>query len=261
MYEYAKKDDCCDRIYYIRFLLCRLFKYICCRYQYDMRKNLALIIGILASIQWSAAQTWSFDLSFGAAANVPMPLSIHQQGYPDIKLNAHYYTEPFTAPVYWDWRFARWKDNRGWEFEAINHKLYLENKPDEVQQFSISHGLNLLYINRQYINNFCTFKIGAGIALTHPENRVRMMVNDQGKDPFGGYHVSGPAINLAAGRRFYLMRGFYVNVETKTTFCYARIPVALGHADVFSFAFHLSAGLGYDFIQRYTKLSCCSNPQ
>jgi len=85
-----------------------------------------LLFLILNNHSAYAQATWSFDLNGGAAGNIPMSLTIKQQDYPDISLTAKYYTEPFTLPVYWDWRFSRWKNERGWEFESIHHKLYLK---------------------------------------------------------------------------------------------------------------------------------------
>ena len=68
---------------------------------------------------------WSFELYGGEVYNVPMPQTISQDGYPDVKHTARYNTEPFTLPVYWDMRLGRWQSNKMWEVEIIHHKLYL----------------------------------------------------------------------------------------------------------------------------------------
>lgn len=212
---------------------------------------LSLFILFMATNTLIAQSTWSFDLNFGAATNIPLPLKIKQQGYPDIKLNANYYSEPFTSPVYWDWRFSKSKNERSWEFEAIHHKLFLKNKPDEVQQFSISHGFNLLFINRGFKHKWLNLKAGAGIVLSHPENCIRKQAYNENKGLFElGYHISGPAINFAIGKHFRLSKRFFINTEAKTTYAFAQIPISNGHANVNNWAFHFAVGLGFDFIKK-----------
>lgn len=88
---------------------------------------------IFAQAATYAQSRWSFELHGGEVYNVPMPLTISQDGYPDVKLTARYNTEPFRLPVYWNMRLARWQSNKMWEVEVIHHKLYLENRTSEIQ--------------------------------------------------------------------------------------------------------------------------------
>ena len=89
---------------------------------------------------------WEAQFKAGLVQNFKSPLLIKQDGFEDIKLNAKYYSEPLIFPIYGAIQISRWADNKLWELETLHHKLYLENKPDNVQQFSISHGFNLVSI-------------------------------------------------------------------------------------------------------------------
>ena len=216
-----------------------------------MKKIILIIFFIVYTLTGANAQSrWSFELHGGEVYNLPMPLKISQHGYPDIKLSARYFTEPFTLPVYWDIRLGRWENEKLWEFEVIHHKLYLENTTSDVQKFNISHGFNMININKGIeIKNF-RFRAGAGIVLAHPESKIRGLEFGSTGDDFDlGYFISGPVLNLSISRPYYVGNRFYLNAEAKTTIAYSNIKVAQGNADVYHIAFHLILGLGFDFIK------------
>jgi len=122
--------------------------------------------------------------------------------------------------------------------------------PDDVQRFSISHGFNFVFVNRGIRYKGLNLKAGAGIVLAHPENTVRNQQLNQKTGLFKwGYCITGPATNLAIGKHFRLNKRVFINTEAKTTYAFAHIPVSNGHANVNNWAFHLAAGLGFDFIK------------
>jgi len=201
-----------------------------------------------------AQSRWSFELHGGEVYNVPMPLTIKQQGYPDLKLTARYFTEPLTLPVYWDMRFSRWLGRKSWEFELIHHKLYLNNTTAEVQKFNISHGFNMLMVNRGFAKKTFRYRTGLGVVLAHPESNIRGKEFGNSSDSRDmGYYLSGPVLNLAISKTIRLSSRFYLNAEAKTTFAYSRIKIAEGHADVYNLAFHLILGIGVDLIKPKEK--------
>lgn len=219
-------------------------------------KHLIFIVSIAVFLPFvTFAQTrWSFELHGGQVYNLPMPLLVKQQGYPDLKLTARYFTEPLTLPVYWDMRFSRWQNLKSWEFEVIHHKLYLDNTTPEVQKFNISHGFNMLMVNRGFDKKTFRYRAGAGVVLAHPESNIRgKEFGDTGDDWDLGYYLSGPVLNLAISKPIRLSGRFYLNAEAKTTFAYAHIKVAEGHADVYNLAFHLILGIGVDLIKPKEK--------
>jgi hypothetical protein len=156
-------------------------------------------------------------------------------------------------PVYWNLRLSRWQNGKSWELEAIHHKLYLHNTTPEVQKFNISHGFNILTVNRGFDRDGFQLRAGAGVVLAHPESTVR------GKD-FGsstdrshkGYYVSGPVVDLAISRPYYLSYRFFIDAEAKTTLAYTLVKIAEGQAKVYNIAFHLVLGMGYDLRKQTT---------
>lgn len=203
----------------------------------------------------SQAQTrWSFEVHGGQVYNLPMPLSVKQSGFPDIRLNARYDTEGFTLPVYWDMRLGRWQNMRLWEIELIHHKLYLDNTTPEIQKFNISHGYNILMVNRGLEKNKFRYRAGAGVVLAHPESIIRGKEFGNSTDDWDtGYYLTGPVFNLAISRPIHLGSRFYINPEVKTTLAYSYIRISQGHANVYNLAFHLILGFGVDFIKPKEK--------
>lgn len=211
--------------------------------------SIVLFFLILSLSALYAQSSWSFEAHGGEVYNLPMPLTINQQGYSDIKLTASYHTEALTLPVYWDVRLSRWQKDQSWEFEVTHHKLYLNNTSAEVQKFNISHGFNMLLVNHGFDKKTFHYRAGAGIVLAHPESNIRGKKYGDSVDDFDlRYYITGPIVNFAIGKHYRLNNRFYINAEAKTTFAYAQIKVAEGNAEVYNIAFHLILGVGFDFV-------------
>lgn len=220
--------------------------------------NVCLLIGVVSMLFCvkGLAQNpkWSFELQGGVPYNIPMPLTIKQNNEPTIRLNARYSSEPFVSPGYYNWRLGHWKNGKSWEFEFIHHKLYLDNKPPEVQEFSISHGYNIVVVNRAFEKMAFEkipfiIRIGAGVVLAHPEITVRGEALSQDGGLFGwGYYISGPVLNIVVAKRFYIIEQWFVNTELKFNPSYARVPVAGGHAKFWNMPITFAFGMGIDFL-------------
>ena len=204
----------------------------------------------------SIAQTagWSFELHGGLPYNIPAPLIIKQKNEKTLHFNARYRSEPINSPYYWVWRISRFQNNKSWEFEAIHHKLYLDNMPPEVQKFSISHGYNIFTINPSF--NKLAFqkhsfilRLGAGVVLSHPENIIRNKDLYPNGGLFGlGYYFTGPVLNISVGKRFYINNRLFVNSEIKFSPSVSWVPIVDGHAIVWNLPVTFVLGLGIDFI-------------
>ena len=209
------------------------------------------LLGFLAQGQKAS---WSFELMGGLPYNLPTSLTIKQQGEPSLRLNARYSSEPFVSPGYYIYRVTRWQENSSWELEFIHHKLYLDNRPDEVTFFHISHGYNMLMVNRAYKKpifekHSFLFRLGAGIVIAHPENMVRgMALDESGGIGSSGYYISGPVLNVAVAKRFYLVKRLFIITELKFNPSVSWVPVADGRATVWNMPFTFAFGMGFDFI-------------
>jgi hypothetical protein len=192
---------------------------------------------------------WSFEYHFGGTYNFELPLTIVQAGYPDIYIKrAIYETEPFTSPHYWNWRFTKRFETWGLSFEAIHHKIYLKNKPAEVERFGISHGYNMLILS--YIKQYPWFNLcfGGGTVLAHPESTVRGMKWPEGPGfDLYGYELGGYVLNFGIAHQVRIYKRFYVSTEAKLTFSQVEVPIVDGHANVNSLALQLIFGPGIDF--------------
>lgn len=212
------------------------------------------IILVIFNSYLASSQEVSFEFHGGWATNTKSPLIIKQKGFKDIYLIAKYYSEPFVSPIYWLWRFTFLKNkNNAWSFEAVHHKLYLKNSHPDIQRFGISHGLNLLIINKVFITNKrFHFNIGAGTVLAHPESTIRNMpLQEHGKGILGlGYYLSGIVLNISAGKYFYLTKKFYLHFEARFNPSYSVVPIYNGKSLVPNFAFQIIGGLGYVFLNK-----------
>jgi hypothetical protein len=220
-----------------------------------MKTHLIFIFFIFFLFENSNAQRaqWSFEFHGGLPYNIPSPLIIKQQNENVLRLNAKYYSEPMISPYYWVWRVSRFKDDKSWEFEAIHHKIYLKNTPPEVESFGISHGYNILTVNRSYSKTaFSKFsyilRLGAGVVLAHPENNIRDKRLSTENSAFGwGYYFSGPVLNVSVAKRFYLAKYLFANFELKFNPSVSKVPIADGHAIVWNLPLAFAFGLGVDF--------------
>lgn len=209
----------------------------------------ALMVGLLGGTASGAQDRWSFELQFGVVHSIDLPLTFYQDGYPEIRIDkADYYCEPLNDPPYWDWRFSRWKNNKSIELEAVHHKFYLRNLVPGVDRFGISHGFNMVFINRGWQWGPYIFRAGIGSALVHPESSIRGMAYPLGPGfDFPGYRVRGVNINLTGSRQFRISKTFFVNAEAKVHAAVANVPIINGHARVNILALQLILGPGVNW--------------
>ena len=199
---------------------------------------------LLAVLQSSFAAQWTVEGFLGTAWSLPTPLSIHQVGEERIYLTARYSTKPLKESPYYAWRIAKWRGSRAWEIELVHHKIYLNNPPDVVQHFEISHGYNLITINRSWPWRGFICRVGAGMVVTHPETTIRgkRLPWSKGLD---GFYISGPTAQFGLQKKFSVWGGLFAVLEGKFTASYAVAPVQDGNAYVPNVALHALFGLGY----------------
>lgn len=214
-----------------------------------MHKRLMLILTILLIFCSASFAEWTFQIGTGSAYSFKSPLLIEQDGEEDIHVNAEYETKALaTQAWYYDMRLGYWEDGHAWEIETLHHKLYLKNKPDDVQHFAISHGYNLNTLNYAFLWKGVILRAGLGFVMTHPETTIRNKENED-DGGFNGFYLSGVTSQIAIEKRYNLpfYEKVFISVEGKLTASYAKIPVADGHATVPNQALHGILSIGYRF--------------
>lgn len=192
---------------------------------------------------------YSLEGGLGVNYNLPTHLTIYQQFKPDLDFLAHYDSRTLRNPFYYDLRFGSWSDCKAWELETIHHKIYLQNCPREVGNFSISHGYNLFYVNRAIFWHGLYWRLGGGFVLAHPESTVRGLQFNEKGGTFNnnGYYLAGASGQFSIAKRFYFKQKFFVETEGRITASSVQVNIAQGDAVVPNIAAHFNLGLGYDF--------------
>lgn len=199
------------------------------------------LLVLLKPIPGLSDSLWSIELGTGTAHSFSTTLEIQQTSEPEIRTDADYATRPWKDAPYYNWRVSYRKEKSAWEVELLHHKLYLENEPPQVQHFEVSHGYNMLFVNHLWKLRYFDFRAGAGPVISHTESVIRNLALET------GYDLSGFAGQIGAGKRVYLSKRFFLNLETKLTFSNANVSVAEGDASVPNIAIHGLFGIGYDF--------------
>jgi hypothetical protein len=202
---------------------------------------------LLAALAAGPADGFRVQLFAGASTSFGSTLTVRQDASPPLTIDADWAGRPLEGPIYYAVRLSRWSGGRGISLSLIHHKLYLENPTAEVPSFSVSHGYNLLTLERGWLVGGFALEAGAGLVIAHPESTVGGRTWPQDGGLGGGYYATGPSLAAAASRRFALSPRLEVAVEGRFTASWARVPVAGGEATVNDRAVHLLLGLGWRF--------------
>jgi hypothetical protein len=180
----------------------------------------------------------------GSAASLPLPITISQQGQPDLHFTAHWATEPTRPTIYYAWRIGYWRGNRGWRLDHTHHKIYLTNLPPEVSEFRITNGFNIVTLSRAFRSDHLTYSLGAGPVIAYPYSTVRGQEyrHDQG---LNGYVLAGGSIMAMATREIPLVSRLVLSLDGRLSASYASVPIRDGRGRLPNVALHFHAGLGW----------------
>ena len=215
-------------------------------YHHDMR-GIALLVTITLGLGSAAGAqvAWRIEGALGAGHSFGSTLKIEQSGAPPIEIDAAWEGRSFESPLYYAWRVSRDSGPRAWAVRFIHLKAYLENTTPEVERFSVSHGYNLLTLERGFERKGFWLWIGAGIVIGHPESTVRGLTRTENEGgPFGGgYVIRGPTLAVAASRRLAFGGRVGFVAEGRFAWSRARVPIAEGEASVPNTSVHALLGL------------------
>ena len=185
-----------------------------------------------------------------------------------------YRSDSFKLPLYYGYRvgyFLPFAPYLGAEAEFIHLKVFAEtdrsvmvegqhngrpanqrSRMDEiVQNFSISHGMNLLLLNaairypmskvdRHPPRAFLMARLGAGPTIPHPESRIEGATLQR-------YEIGSLGVQGAAGAQLRLRGGIYALAEYKFTRTRQSVTVSGGTAGTLLKTHHGVLGLAYHF--------------
>lgn len=213
-----------------------------------LKRNATLTFFLAATLHWAVVEAaddhWALEAYGGTAYNLRNRLTITQEGGYSQTVDADYRTRPLKAPPYYSLRGARWHEDAGWEVSLIHHKLYLANPPAGTSDVSVSHGFNILSVNRAWRAGEWTYRLGAGPVVTHAEATINGSRYD------GPYKLSGAALLAGGGRRFYLREKTYLSIEGLLSAAYANptLPGSpSGELKIRNVAVHALFGIGHEF--------------
>jgi hypothetical protein len=201
-----------------------------------------------------AQSNWFVNFTPGFSDTPPIPLTVKQDGYPKLSFLANYKSLPLKKPPYYSIRIGFKSNSHGWEAELNHLKIYLKNKPEEIERFAVSHGYNQIFINKIKEGKRFGTKTGFGCVVAHPENTIRnLTLNQNGGIFHSGYYLSGLAFQYCFFKEFEIGKRFCLLAESSATIAFAIVPINNGVANTPVFGLHLKVGPGYYFIRRKTN--------
>lgn len=188
--------------------------------------------------------SWSIDLLVGNAYDASSRTRIEHAALGNVSLGGDYETRGLESPLHYAWRISQWKDTRAWELQLLHHKIFLRNRPTGVAALSVSHGFNIVTLNRAVEHRGWRMRAGLGPVITHAEARIL------GSSYDGPYEIAGAAALLGIGRSIELGHHFHLLGEVSATYGYVRAHPN-GEPDltltIRNPALHAQIGLGYRF--------------
>ena len=222
---------------------------------HDIRKRARLLVALALGLPAlggvahpCAAATWSVEARLGAPVIPDRRISITQAGQPELAFTGRFDAATTSTPYHYDVRVVRRDGPDGWAVGFLHSKLVLVDGPAEVTDFQMTHGYNLLTVQRLWQRRGFEWMAGAGVALAHAESTVRGQVFPQDGGLFGwGYHAVAPVLTVGLGRLVDLGRGVYLCAEARGSWSRVTVPVAGGKARFTDLEGHLLAGAGARF--------------
>jgi len=236
------------------------------QYYFMPKRCLCVLFSTLAPV--SASAQWAASAYIGKAHTADADIHVADGATSSVKFNnVGFDDRSFEGPLYYGVRAGyTFTHTVGFEGEFIHIKAFARvNEPVSasgslatvgnvatrlapavvLQQYSVSHGLNLLLGNLVFRHELrdrlnVSFRAGLGVALPHPEIRAFGAALNE-------YQFHGAAIQLAGGGEFDLTRRVFWLGEYKYTTTKQRFePGAATIENTFA-THHLVTGLGFRF--------------
>lgn len=213
-------------------------------------KNLLLTIALFTSLCSTiyAEDGWHLTTFLGSSESLNSGLNINLSGEDNIHKNADWHGQSWKDTLYFSIRLEKWKGNKGQGFDYTHHKIYLKNTDDDIKDFSISDGYNILSYNwatrqeNQWIRRF-----GGGVVFAHMDTTLRDRDRFYMDGGIGGAYLSGLAVQGSMEKWIKEWDNHFISFETKLTLSYVRPPVSESrneYAETWNIAGHIVLGVG-----------------
>lgn len=201
----------------------------------------SVVVMMLAAASASSQDRFSFEVFLGSAHNFGTTLTLVQEGFDELSVDAAYETRAFELPPYYSWRLGFPDDSGRWELQFTHHKLHLADPPSEIQSFEITHGYNILAFGRAFSGLPVDVRVLGGIVIAHPDSEVR-------HEPFSpSYQLTGPSVIAGVGKRIDLSSRLYLGLDAQLLVARARVPIHRGEASAPNVSLHVMFGAGIRF--------------
>jgi lipid A oxidase len=229
----------------------------------------AVLLGMLLSPEVPAENIFSVYTGTSATRNSELHLSGRRAGIDVTVHDVHWDADPFKAAPYYGLRYTHFFEQRPewgvaldfthykmvadteravplsgtWKGAAVNTRARMDQY---VQQFEISHGVNMLSINGVYRwRSPSAWQPYAGVGLGYYRPHAETTVDH--RPHATGYDHSGFGYQLLAGVQYRFGTQWGAFAEVKFNSGTARLDIADGRARTRLRTFHLLGGVQYIF--------------
>jgi len=233
----------------------------------------AVPAALILCFPYSASAENVFSVYTGSSFTRDSTLHLTQPGTALSLDKVEWDADPFKAAPYYGLRLTHFYDQYprwGIALDFTHYKMYAKTArlvqaegiwkgapvsgpfpmQQYVQQFEISHGVNVLSLNGIYRWTDSTMwgmrlqpYVGAGLAYYRPHSESIV----DNVPHASGYDASGFGYQLLVGARYQFTQRIGAFVEAKFNHGTAEVSIAGGRADTPLRTFHAIAGLGYSF--------------
>ena len=207
--------------------------------------RLAALTMVLVAGGASAREAiWSIEALIGDAYSFESHTRIEHPAVSTGAFDGRHTTRGLEGPLHYTFRVSRLLEEGAWEIQLLHHKLYLRNAPSAVEALSVSHGFNVLTLNRAVDLEDWRLRFGLGPVIAHPEARV------DGISYGGPYELSGAAALVGIGRSIALSTSWSIGAEVSFTLGHINAHPSGAPELEFSItnpAVHVQIGLGCRF--------------
>jgi hypothetical protein len=213
------------------------------------RPILVFVVAITLFI--TPAKAFADDVTFaiflGAAKSFDSTVEMQFDNHPDQAFDAQWENYPMTGAPYYAWRLGWDRGDDAIELELIHHKIYLANEVDNIDEFEITHGYNLLTLNYTWKLDLVDLRFGGGIILAHPEIVAFGEPLEETHFMSMEFVYSGLTAQVAASKKFRLTDYLSGIAEVKLTASNGEVPLEEASVTVPIVAIHFLVGIDFNY--------------